>query len=479
MDSAMPKPVKMTLFIAGGFVVLLLFAAVALLLFLDVDSYKPQLETAASETLGMETRIGGDLGIRLFPRLQITLEEVRLANQGTDVVTIKEARLGIGLLPLLAKRIDVRTLTLVQPKFFIERDRAGNFNFERPEAAGGRLPGLDYSRIAITEGTFQFADQPSGASLEALDCSLTAGQLQLPGGNSADVLQTLSFKAGVVCGEIRTHDLTATDVRFSANGKHGIIDFDPVTLQLFSGRGSGSIHADFSGAVPDFEARYDLPKFRIEDFFKTLSPQKFAEGSMDFTANLTMQGRNWNEIKSSMAGKILLQGENLKIHGRDLDQEFDRFESSQNFNLVDVGAIFIAGPFGLLVTKGYNFASILQGPGGDSEIRYLKSDWQVDHGTAKAQDVALATREHRVALRGELDFVNEKFNDVTVALIDAEGCTKVRQTIRGKFQNPEVEQPSIFKALTGPVRKLIKLGRDLFPGGECEEFYAGSVAAPK
>jgi AsmA protein len=96
-----------------------------------------------------------------------------------------------------------------------------------------------------------------------------------------------------------------------------------------------------------------------------------------------------------------------------------------------------------------------------------------------ARDVALATGKHRVALQGELDFVNEKFDDVTVALIDAEGCTKVRQTIQGSFQKPEVEQPSVLKTLTGPVRKLIKLGKELFPGGECEAFYAGSVAAPK
>jgi len=66
-----------------------------------------------------------------------------------------------------------------------------------------------------------------------------------------------------------------------------------------------------------------------------------------------------------------------------------------------------------------------------------------------------------------------------VALLDAEGCATVRQSIRGGFQNPVVDQPSVLKALTGPVRKLLKMGRDLFPGGECEVFYAGSVAPPK
>jgi hypothetical protein len=42
-----------------------------------------------------------------------------------------------------------------------------------------------------------------------------------------------------------------------------------------------------------------------------------------------------------------------------------------------------------------------------------------------------------------------------------------------------VEKPNILKSLAGPVLKLLKKGRDLFPGGECDVFYAGSVAAPK
>ena len=132
-----------------------------------------------------------------------------------------------------------------------------------------------------------------------------------------------------------------------------------------------------------------------------------------------------------------------------------------------------------MVTKGYNFASIFQGSGGRSEIRQLVSEWKVERGVAQAQDVAMATNENRIALHGGLDFVNGQFNDVTIALIDAKGCPKVRQKIRGTFQKPVVENPSILKSLTGPALSLLKKGRDLFPGGKCEVFYAGSVAPPK
>lgn len=55
---------------------------------------------------------------------------------------------------------------------------------------------------------------------------------------------------------------------------------------------------------------------------------------------------------------------------------------------------------------------------------------------AQAQDVAMTTDKNRIALRGKLDFVNEQFDDVTIALIDAKGCAKVKQTIRGRFEKP-------------------------------------------
>jgi AsmA-like protein len=270
-----------------------------------------------------------------------------------------------------------------------------------------------------------------------------------------------------------------SDLKFSAGGKNGIFDLKPVTMRVFGAQGSGSLQADFSGAVPLYHVRYFLPQFHIEELFKTLSPQKVAEGRMDFSANLSMRGKTVNEMRQTMEGQISLRGENLTLNGIDLDQEFSRFESSQNFNLVDVGAFFFAGPLGLVVTKGYNFASIFQGSGGRSEIRTLVSGWKVEHGVAQAQDVAMATNENRIALQGRLDFVNERFDDVTMALIDTKGCPKVRQKMRGTFAKPVVEKPSILKSLTGPALGLLKKGTDLFPGGKCEVLYAGSVAPPK
>lgn len=473
----MSKPIKMILVSAGGLIGLLVLVAAALLLFVDANAYKPRLEAAASAALGMEVTVQGPLGIRFFPGLRITLQDVQVRNRGGAVAAAAEVRLGVEFFPLLRKEIRVGSIAVKRADISIEQDREGHFNIGRT-AADSDLPELELAKVSLADGIFRFTDQHSGAGIEARDCSLELRHLRLSPGKQSDLLKHLSCNAELACGELRKDDFSAADLRVSAEVTDGIFELQPVTMQLFGAQGTGSIHADLSSAVPHYAVRYSLPRFPIEAFFKRLTPGKVAAGTMDFNLQLSLQGTTLKALRQTLAGQISLRGENLILDGRDLDEEFSRHESSQNFNLMDVGAIFLAGPFGLAVTKGYNFASNLQGPEGTSVISSLVSNWQVKHGVAQARDVAMATKEHRVALQGRLDFVNERFDEVTLALIDARGCARVRQKISGSFQQPVVEQPSIPASLAGPVVKLFRKGMALFSEDECEAFYTGSVAPP-
>jgi AsmA protein len=475
----MSKPLKAISYAIGAFIGLLVLAAIALSLFLDVNAYKPRFEAAVSDMTGMEVKVGGPLGITFFPNVLVTLNDVHIRNRGSEVVTAREARISVDFLPLLHKEIRIKQIALEHPIISIEKGSDGRFNFEKPEAARGLLPNLNLAKVSFSDGTFRYVDKPSGEGFEAADCSLDASRLQLSGRKGPGIMKNLSLAAEIFCGEVRTKNRTASDLKFTVAGQRGIFDVKPLTLRAFAGQGSGSIRADFTGAVPQYQVRYSLSQFHIEEFLKTLRPKNLAEGSMDFSANLSMQGKTMNKLRQTMEGQFSLRGKNLILNGRDLDRQFAQYESSQTFNLVDVGAVFFAGPVGLAVTKGYDFANILQGSGGRSEIRRVVSDWRVERGVAQSQDVAMATDKNRVALQGELDFVNQRFDDVTVALIDAKGCIRVQQKIHGAFKKPVVEKPSALTSLTGPVVKLLKKLEGLFPGGECEVFYAGAVAPPK
>src|SRR3990170_4686846 len=434
----------------------------------------------------MEVRIGGRMGIGLFPGFHVTLEDVRIRNRGADVAYAKSTILGIELLPLLHKEVRIVKIGMKRPRISIEQDREGKFNFETTEEEAGKKTAeeaegtrfsLDVTKISLSDGALFYADKKTGEELEAGDFHLDVSRLRFTGGKKSDLLKNLSFAAEFACKEFRKGSLAVSNLKLRIEGKDGVLDLNPVTMRLFGGQGSGSLRADLSGSVPHYDGRYSLSGFRIEEFLKALSPKKIAEGSMDFSATLSMRGKTANEMKQAANGEVSLRGENLTLDGVDLDRTFSRYEASQSFNLVDVGAFFFAGPFAPLITKGYNFASLFQGSGGSSRIRALVSDWKVERGIAQAKDVAMATNENRIALVGNLDFVNERFNDVTVAVVDGEGCAKVRQKIRGSFQKPEVDKVSVLQSVAGPALNLFKQTKKLF-GGKCEVFYAGSVAPP-
>jgi AsmA protein len=186
------------------------------------------------------------------------------------------------------------------------------------------------------------------------------------------------------------------------------------------------------------------------------------------------------EIRRTVQGEISLRGQNLFHESLDLDLMLKKYERSQNFNLVDVGAFFVAGPLGTLLTKGYTFGSVYEESlGGKSTILKLVSDWKIKNGVAEAEDVALSTKQSRVAMKGRLDFVNEQFDEVMVAVVDEKGCVRFSQKIHGPFRHPRVEKAGTVRSIAGPFMNLYVKTKKLLQGGRCEIFYTGSVKHPK
>jgi uncharacterized protein involved in outer membrane biogenesis len=454
----------------------LLITAVAVLLLRATA--KTRVESFASKALGMEVSVGGKVAIGVLPGLHIALTDVHVRTCGADLASAGDVDLGIKFLPLLHQAVQVEKLALRRFTISIERNHDGKLNLDSSCHTAGSFPGFAVASVVISDARLVYADQQTGQRFEAADCTLDEGGLLLSSGNGSDLLKNLSVAAKLTCGKIQTNDFTASDLKLSVDGKGGIVDFDPMTMRVFGGGGSGHVHADFSGAAPMYRVRFGLVQFRIDEFFKNLSAKKIGNGLLDFSADLSLRGETMAALVHSVSGEASLHGANLNLEIGDVDKQYSRFEDSQRFNLVDVGAFFFAGPLGLGVTKGLDYARIFQGTGGTTTVHTLVSEWRVEHGVAQAKDVAMATQKNRIVLRGRLDFVTDSYDEVTVALVDAKGCLEVQQKVRGPFLSPTVEPPNVVKSLTGPTRRMLGQVRKLL-GGKCAVYYAGSVAPPK
>jgi AsmA protein len=439
---------------------------------------RSRLEADASDALGMEVKVGGRLALRFFPGLHITLEDVRIRNHGVDVASVDEVKLGIELRSLLHKDMKFQDVRFKNARITIERDKSGHFNTDRPPKPDSSSPAADIAKVSFAGSSLFYTDAQFGNNFSAENCNVEANGLKLAPTTPPDVLTTLSFAGHLACAHMRTKNLAASNVRASVSGTDGTFKFDPVTLEILGGHGTGRVVADFTAPEPVYRVHSSISKLQLANFSKTVTPEKIAEGALDFSADLTMRGTPRNGVMPTLMGDASLRGNNLVLDIGDLDKEFSRYETTQSFNLVDVGAFFLAGPLGVALTKGYDYARILKKSEGRTSIPTLISQWKVEHGIAQAQDVALATSENRIAMKGGLDLVNDAYDDVTIALVGPKGCVRVKQRIHGSFRNPEVDKPNVVTAITGPARKLLNKGKRLL-GAKCEVFYAGAVQPPK
>jgi len=163
------------------------------------------------------------------------------------------------------------------------------------------------------------------------------------------------------------------------------------------------------------------------------------------------------------------------MYGLDADKLIEKLKRSQNFNLVDVGAVILAGPVGLAVTKGSDFARIIvSNPGEKTYIPAFISDWNVEDGRLKIEDVAFSTDNNRIAAHGWINLKTDSLS-LTIAALDKNGCSIISQDLYGKLEDPDMGDVQVVKSLLAPVTNLVKGAI----GVECEVFYEGKVKHPE
>ncbi len=470
----MHTKLKKIFFIFGGITAAVVLAMVIFILMLNMNNYRARIEAVASEATGMKVRIDGKIKLSLFPRPCLSFENILIQNRGMNVASAKKAKAGIGLLPLLRREILIQQISLISPTFNITKDRRGLLNLEPPE----KKPAVPFvvKKIIIKEGRILYFDEKSNGKSEAKECDFTAQNLSVGGG---EFLSALSFDGRLSCGEVKTKKWRISNLTAAIKARKDRFESDPFTMRVLGGNGTGAIKAVTRGKSLEYSLDFSITKFRFEEVLGTFQQKKSIRGELDMESHISMKGKNIDEMTRTAQGEVSLSGQNILLESLDLDSFLEKYERSRNVNLVDVGAFLFVGPLGALLTKGYDFGSVYkESLGGKSTIRKLVSDWRVKNGIAEAEDVAFVTRKNRVALKGRLNFVHDRFEDLRVAILDAKGCAIYSQRINGDFNKPRIDKPSAIHSLIGPIISLAKKPIEMLDWDKCEIFYRGSLKHP-
>jgi len=373
--------------------------------------------------------------------------------------------------------LELRNLELRGVDMRIVRDEEGRFNLSdaTPDVGDdpGAVPDFEFSEVSV-----HYFDESADVEVAFSDCAGSVSGAGMAQSGELDRFARLEGEGEIRCRSIRYGEVEFSEVEINLSAGEGRIALDPFKAVLYEGTGLGSLEADLSGERPRFSLNVTLEEFEAEGLLHSLAPEVDAEGVMIFSTELSSAGSTIEAVERELEGSISLRGEAFTVHGIDLDERFADFASVREFGLVDAGAVLLIGPAGLAVTRGHEFARLLRAGEGSTEFREVVSDWTVAEGAASTEDVAIATEEHRLAVRGRIDFTERVYDGVSIALLDPNGCAVVEQAVTGPFTDPEIDQPGVVETLLAPVMDLVQRGIAPFVGDDCEVFYEGEVSAP-
>jgi uncharacterized protein involved in outer membrane biogenesis len=471
---------RKVLFALSGVAAALILAVVIFALTFDINSYRPRIEAAASGATGLEVTINGKMGLSFFP-FGVSAKDIHVANKGGEIISIENLKLGAELMPLLKKQLKVTSCELVKPAVTIVKDADGKYNFENIEKKSNKgQPGAAFNLndLKLSKGVLVYIDKKTGEKTEFQDFNLAIKELSVMD-TSGEIIKNIAFTGNMDCKEVRKRDLKINNVKSPIKADKGVIYLTTLTMDIFGAKAEGDAMADHSEVDAVYKINLKVPKLDFEKLEESFGTKKVIGGKGDLYASLTMKEKGSRNLMSSMDGTFSLQGDNLVIYTMDLDKILSSFETSQEFNLVDLGAFFIAGPLSTVAIKGYGYADVYnQTRGGWGAITQFISRWKIKDGVADAMDCALATHHNRVALKGKLNLVGEQYDNVIVALLDDKGCAKFKQGISGPFGSPRVGAIRSMESLVGPIFDLYRKAKGFIQGGKCEVFYNGSVQQP-
>lgn len=285
----MKSVLKWLLIVGGVFFVIIVAAILIIPLFFDVNKYRPEIENQVVQATGRSFSLGEDIDLSIFPWVGVKVTDVRFGNpEGFDteqMVRVDKFEVRLKVMPLLSKKIEVKTFVLDRPEIVLEKRKDGTANWENigPEKPAGKaqepaaekktgksgegspIQGLIVHKFAITNGKLIFIDQTAGTRKEIVDLNLILSDITL------DKPVKIDFSAKL---DNKPVSLTGTAGPIGSDPAKGVktIDFVVKALDQLDMKVKGSI-SDPAGSQ-QFDLNIDVASF---------SPRKFMDGlGMEF-----------------------------------------------------------------------------------------------------------------------------------------------------------------------------------------------------
>jgi AsmA protein len=220
----------------AALIAVLVVGAIALLVFVDPNRYRQEIETAVQTHTGRQLTINGKLELKVFPWLALSVHDVQLGNPpgfgSQPFATVQNISIGVKLLPLLGKRLQVSRISVNEVAAnLITRGDENNWKdlgqSKSPATAGNASSGtssqafLSIEGMDITQSAVVLLDETKKTTTRLSNLELHSGRLSTDPSHVA--LEDLVVQGTWAAGEV-------TPLAFSLRTSKIALDEDAQTL---------------------------------------------------------------------------------------------------------------------------------------------------------------------------------------------------------------------------------------------------------
>lgn len=258
------------------------------------------------------------------------------------------------------------------------------------------------------------------------------------------------------CDSVSNKAQGLENVKIFLKGKNKRISLSTLSFKAMESELTGEGYIKLEKKSPQWELKIRSDKLNLQPVAGLMNAPAKIEGYASIDTHLSGVLQN-SDFKVS-TGRIQTRANNVLIDGIDFDKVLEDFQSSQSVGLLDVGAVTLLGPAGMLVTKGNDYRTLSNSLAskGRSKIIQLNSDIAYSDDIATMNDVAFATEKHRLAVNGKINVQNNTFIKFEVATVDAHGCPIYKEEVKGSLDSPSVRKVNVLvSGVVNPVSSVI------------------------
>ncbi len=292
---------------------------------LGLSGFSTSITTSGGALQDSQTRLAGEIGFDLNKQhLTIGVLDVQSELAGSTIPNgkIKTAISASQLEMQLNKRsikLNDLVLALNENKFegfvnVLDYDRPNiNFKLKSDRLDLDKLLGetVEPEPVPQAEAGEQAETVPTSAAEDV--------QIQLP----MELLRDLKLKGDVEIGTLVTQGLTVNNVILKTGADKGLINLDPITMNLYDGNYAGSVNINVQGKQPVYSVKKKLTSFQVGKFLQDYMDEDPISGNANFKMDLITRGEWLSELKSNLNGNIFMLVKDGALKGFNLRHKME------------------------------------------------------------------------------------------------------------------------------------------------------------